>query len=51
MMGYSLIYLKDMLLELGESNVKNMLSSFFSPLNADVEYFIRHKAIEFVKQS
>lgn len=51
MIGYSLIALNDMLSELGEGKVKNILSSFSSPLNPDVEYFIRHKAIDFAKQA
>lgn len=51
MIGYSLIALNDMISELGESAVKNILSSFSSPLNPDVEYFIRHKAIEFAKRA
>lgn len=51
MNGYSILSLKDMIDELGESEVKSKLSSFSSPLNKDVEYFIRHKAIEFAKQS
>lgn len=51
MIGYSLMALNDMISELGEGNVKNILSSFSSPLNPDVEYFIKHKAIEFAKQA
>ena len=51
MIGYSLISLKDMISELGESDVKNRLSSFSSPLNSDVEYFIKNKAVDFAKQS
>lgn len=42
--------LSDLLFELGESEVKNILSSFLCPLNRDVEDFIRNKAIEFSKQ-
>lgn len=51
MIGYSLMALNDMISELGEGNVKNIHSSFSSPLNPDVEYFIKHKAIEFAKQA
>jgi hypothetical protein len=40
-----------MLEQLGEERVKNILSSFSSPLNEDVEYFLHHKAIEFDIQS
>lgn len=51
MNGYRIISLKDMVEALGESTVKTMLSSFSSPLNKDVEYFLRQRAIEFAKQS
>ena len=51
MIGFSLIALNDMISELGEGAVKKILSSFSSPLNSDVEYFIRHKAIDFAKQA
>ncbi|MGN0687036.1 MAG: N-acetyltransferase [Oscillospiraceae bacterium] len=51
MNGYSILSLKDMLEVLGESEVKAKLSSFSCPMNRDVEYFLRHKAIEFAKQA
>lgn len=53
MSGYIGINLKDILNDdsLGESAAKNVLSSFSCPLNPDVEYFLRHTAIEFSKQS
>ncbi len=53
MSGYIGINLKDILNDdsLGESVAKNVLSSFSCPLNPDVEYFLRHTAIEFSKQS
>lgn len=44
------IKLNDMLIELGESETKSILSSFVCPLNIDVEDFIKNKAIEFSKQ-
>lgn len=43
------IKLEEMIKELGESEVKNILSSFMSPMNGDVEDFIRNKAILFSK--
>ena len=36
---------------LGESVAKDVLSSFSCPLNPDVDYFLKHTAIEFAKQS
>lgn len=52
MSGYIGINLKDILNDdsLGESVAQNVLSSFSCPLNPDVEYFLRHTAIEFSKQ-
>ena len=49
-MGYSLINLKDMINELGEEETNNILSSYLCPINKDVEYFLRDKAVEFAKQ-
>ncbi|MGN0401920.1 MAG: N-acetyltransferase [Acetatifactor sp.] len=53
MNGYIGINLRDILNDdsLGESAAKSVLSSFSCPLNPDVEYFLRHTAIEFAKQS
>lgn len=50
MSGYVLINLKNMLDAIGESEVKNILSDFYCPLNPDVELFLKQKAIEFSKQ-
>lgn len=44
------INLSDLLDQLGEDEIKNILSSFSCPLNADVEKFIKTKAIEFSKR-
>ena len=49
--GYNIIRLSEMLEQLGEERVKKILSSFSSPLNEDIEYFLHHKAIEFDIQS
>lgn len=53
MSGYIGINLSDILRDdtLGESAAKSVLSSFSCPLNPDVEYFLKHTAIEFSKQS
>lgn len=53
MSGYIGINLRDILNDdsLGESAANSILSSFSCPLNPDVEYFLRHTAIEFSKQS
>lgn len=52
MSGYIGINLRDILLDntLGENVAKNLLSSFYCPLNPDVEHFLKHTAIEFAKQ-
>lgn len=48
--GYSQVNLAMLVEELGEQEVKTMLSTFCCPRNADVEDFLRNKAIEFSKQ-
>ena len=48
--GYQLISLKEMLDTIGEERVKAILSNFSCPLNGDVEYFLKHRAISFAKQ-
>lgn len=52
MSGYIGINLRDILLDntLGENVAKNLLSSFYCPLNPDVEHFLKHTAIEFARQ-
>lgn len=50
MNGYRIVLLKDMLDELGEAEVKAILSEFSCPLNNDIEYFLKSKAIEFARQ-
>ena len=50
MNGYRIVKLKDMLDELGEEELKVILSEFSCPLNKDIEYFLKFKAIEFAKQ-
>ena len=49
-MAYQIINLKDIYNELGENNTKELLKEFSCPLNKDVEYFIKNRAIEFSKQ-
>ena len=44
------IKLDDMLNQLGENEVKSILSSFVCEKNKDVQMFLRDKAIEFSKQ-
>ena len=48
-MSYNVISLEDMKEALGEKTLKTLLNSFECPLNEDVEYFIRDKAIQFLK--
>jgi len=50
MTGYWQANLRDLVQTLGEEDVKAQLQEFSCPLNSDVEYFIREKAIEFSKQ-
>lgn len=49
MTGYKVANLLLMVEELGEDEVKRILSDFSCPLNQDVEYFLAKKAIEFAK--
>lgn len=49
-MAYNIINLEDLYESIGEKGVQNLLNDFECPLNGDVEYFIRQKAIEFSKQ-
>lgn len=42
--------LRDLIEVRGEADVKAELSEFSCPLNPDIEYFIKQKAIEFSKQ-
>lgn len=50
MSGYLGLNLSDMITQLGENEVKSILSEFSCPMNKDVEHFLRHTAIEFAKQ-
>jgi len=49
--GYVEVSLLDLIDKLGEDHVKEILSDFSCPLNKDVEYFLKNRAIEFAKQS
>lgn len=51
MTGYRVVNLGILIEELGEDTVKDILSGFSCPLNPDVEGFLKHKAIDFAKQS
>lgn len=48
-MAYNVISLEDMREALGEAKLKSILNEFECELNKDVEYFIKEKAIEFLK--
>ena len=50
MTGFIQVNLSDIVEELGENRTKTILADFSCPLNSDVEYFLREKAIEFSKQ-
>ena len=47
---YIQINLNDLIEQIGEDDVKHLLSSFSCPLNSDVEGFIKYKAIEFSRR-
>lgn len=47
---YIQINLSDLLEQLGEDEVKEILSSFSCPINADVEKFLKERAVEFSKR-
>lgn len=49
MTGYRVVNLKILLEELGEDATKSILSNFSCPMNADIEFFLSKKAIEFSK--
>lgn len=48
--GFVKVSLKKLITNIGEDRVKNILSEFSCPLNKDIEYFLRSKAVEFEKQ-
>ena len=48
-MAYNIISLKDMYEAIGEKKTKEILNEFECPLNKDVEFFIKEKAIQFSK--
>lgn len=48
--GFNLVNLTTMIETLGESKVKDILSSFHCPKNTDVESFLRTKSILFANQ-
>ena len=50
MNSYKEINLKELIKQVGELEVKKILSDFFCPLNPDVEKFLKYKAIDFSKQ-
>lgn len=47
---YIQINLNDLIEQNEEVDIKNLLSSFSCPLNNDVDYFLKHKAIEFSRR-
>lgn len=49
MTGYRVVNLGVLIDELGEDTAKRILSNFSCPLNRDVEFFVKQKAIDFAK--
>ncbi|MEE1154750.1 MAG: N-acetyltransferase [Acutalibacteraceae bacterium] len=50
-LGFKVVSLNELVVNLEEERVNSILSSFSSPLNKDVEYFLKNKAILFDSQS
>lgn len=50
MTGYKIVNLMLLVDEIGEERAKALLSNFSCPINLDVEFFLKQKAIEFAKQ-
>ncbi|CAM4460585.1 GNAT family acetyltransferase [Paenibacillus xylanexedens] len=48
--GYVEIPLLDLIKELGDSSANKIISGFSCPMNKDVEYFLKSRALEFAKQ-
>lgn len=46
---YTQIWLRDLIEQLGETQVEKILSTFECPKNNDIEYFIRNTAVNFTK--
>ncbi|MDE7293355.1 MAG: N-acetyltransferase [Oscillospiraceae bacterium] len=51
MNGFYKISLRKLFDNIGENDTLNILSDFSCPLNPDIEYFLKKKAVEFEKQS
>lgn len=51
MQQYSLVYLHDYIVsnEIGEEEIKSILSDFSCPKNQDIEKFLKEKALAFEK--
>ena len=50
MLGYLKVNLIDLIDNKQSDEITNIISSFSCPYNADVEYFLQNKAVEFAKQ-
>jgi len=50
MTGYRVVNLVALADVIGEDEAKHILSDFSCPLNPDVEYFLKRKALDFAKQ-
>jgi len=50
MSGYERVVLNEAIKYIREEEIIKILSDFSCPLNKDVEYFLKHKAIEFARQ-
>ena len=50
MRGFEIANLDDLLSEIGKERTAGILADYSCPLNADIEDFLKHKAIDFSKQ-
>lgn len=50
MRRYKTFQMMDLIGEIGEPAVKEMLSDFSSPINPEIEFFLKNRAIEFSKK-
>ena len=50
MSGYEIMSLSEIVKQIGKDRVKKILSTFSCPLNKDIEYFLKHTALEMSKQ-
>ena len=48
-MAFNIIKLKDMYEAIGETKTQKLLNDFECPINVDVEFFLKQKAVQFLR--